>query len=164
MGRNKHSLIVWIVLGTPPLTVTAGAPVMVPEGNAFRVECSVPAAIDYCWLRHPNGTAIPVTVPPPDDGAPPVTGNLFGGGGGGTSDTTHRKRWSRYRYTGEGLSFGQCHVAIDGATTLDTGVWLCALGLHDERREMYGTVNVTVPGKIQRRFHRGRRPFSVTNT
>ncbi|VVC39788.1 Immunoglobulin subtype,Immunoglobulin-like domain,Immunoglobulin-like fold [Cinara cedri] len=124
--------------GIPPLTVTAGQSLMVPKGNAFRVDCSVPSAIDYCWLRHPNGTAISVTVP--DDGRPTHGGS--GGGGGG------RNKGSRYRYTGEGLSFGQCHVAVGEASTSDTGVWTCALGLTDDRREMYGTVNVTVSESV----------------
>lgn len=112
--------------------MTAGQPLMVPKGNTFRVECSVPSAIDYCWLRHPNGTAITVTVP--DDRGPANGGN--------------RNRRNRYRYTGEGLSFGQCHVAVDEASTPDTGAWTCALGLTDDRREMYGTVNVTVSGTV----------------
>lgn len=101
---------------------------MVPEGQAFRVECAVPSEIDYCWLRHPNGTAIPVTVP--DSGEMHTGQNPVGG----------------YRYTGEGLAFGQCHVAVGQASAADTGVWLCALGLRGDRREMYGTVNVTVSG------------------
>jgi len=101
---------------------------MVPKGNTFRVECSVHSEIDYCWLRHPNGTAIPVTVPD------------------GTAAGDRKRSGTRYRYTGEGLSFGQCHVAIVDASTSDTGAWLCALGLRDDRREMYGTVDVTVSG------------------
>jgi hypothetical protein len=99
---------------------------MVSKGNSFRVECSVHAEIDYCWLRHPNGTAVPVTVP---DGA------------------ADRSKGSRYRYTGDGLSFGQCHVTVDEAVVSDTGPWLCALGLRNDRREMYGTVNITVSGE-----------------
>lgn len=114
--------------GLPPVAVTAVEPGMVSKGNSFRVECNVPAEIEYCWLRHPNRTAIPVTVPD----------------GGGAVD---RSKGSRYRYTGDGLSFGQCHVTVDEAVASDTGPWLCALGLRDDRREMYGTVNITVSGK-----------------
>lgn len=102
---------------------------MVPKGNTFHVECSVHSEIDYCWLRHPNGTAIPVTVPDSTAAGDP------------------KRVGTRYRYTGEGLSFGQCHVAISDASTLDTGPWLCALGLRDDRREMYGTMDVMVSGK-----------------
>ncbi|XP_003247204.1 uncharacterized protein LOC100574655 isoform X2 [Acyrthosiphon pisum] len=116
--------------GIPPLTVTTGRSVMVPKGNTFHVECSVHSEIDYCWLRHPNGTAIPVTVPDSTAAGDP------------------KRVGTRYRYTGEGLSFGQCHVAIDDASTLDTGPWLCALGLRDDRREMYGTVDVTVSESV----------------
>ncbi|XP_025200389.1 uncharacterized protein LOC112598207 isoform X3 [Melanaphis sacchari] len=112
--------------GIPPLTVTASKSVMVPKGNTFHVECSVHSEIDYCWLRHPNGTAIPVTVPDR------------------TANDDRNRIGTRYRYTGEGLSFGQCHVAIGDASTSDTGAWLCALGLRDDRREMYGTVDITV--------------------
>lgn len=112
--------------GIPKLTVTSGNSVIVPRGNSFQVECTVPANIDYCWLRHPNGTTVPVTVS--------VDG----------SEGHHHT--SRYQYAGEGLSFGQCLVAVADASTSDTGPWLCALGLRDDRREMYGTVNVTVSG------------------
>lgn len=111
--------------------MTATKPAMVSKGNSFRVECSVPAEIGYCWLRHPNGTAVPVTVPD---------------GGGGAAN---RSKSSRYRYTGDGLSFGQCHVTVDEAVASDTGPWLCALGLRDDRREMYGTVNITVSGEYE---------------
>lgn len=111
---------------TPPLTVISGKPLMVSRGNSFRVECSVQSEIDYCWLRHPNGTTVPVTVP---------------------DSAADRKRKTRYRYAGEGLSFGQCHVMVDEASASDTGTWLCALGLRDDRREVYGKVNVTVSGK-----------------
>lgn len=103
--------------------MTAGKPATVPRGNSFRVECGVPAAIDYCWLRHPNGTPVSVTVP---------------------ADARRNDR--RYRYAGEGLSFGQCHVDVADATADDTGAWLCALGLRNDRREMYGSVDVTVSG------------------
>ncbi|XP_025405352.1 uncharacterized protein LOC112679677 [Sipha flava] len=113
--------------GVPPLAVTVAKPSMVSKGNSFRVECSVHAEIDYCWLRHPNGTAVPVTVP---DGA------------------ADRSKGSRYRYTGDGLSFGQCHVTVDEAVVSDTGPWLCALGLRNDRREMYSTVNITVSGSV----------------
>ncbi|XP_027842158.2 uncharacterized protein LOC114123400 isoform X1 [Aphis gossypii] len=116
--------------GIPPLTVTTSRSVMVPKGNTFHVECSVHSEIDYCWLRHPNGTAIPVTVPDR------------------TTDDFRNRIGTRYRYTGEGLSFGQCHVAIDDASTSDTGAWLCALGLRDDRREMYGTVDITVSESV----------------
>ncbi|XP_025200388.1 uncharacterized protein LOC112598207 isoform X2 [Melanaphis sacchari] len=116
--------------GIPPLTVTASKSVMVPKGNTFHVECSVHSEIDYCWLRHPNGTAIPVTVPDR------------------TANDDRNRIGTRYRYTGEGLSFGQCHVAIGDASTSDTGAWLCALGLRDDRREMYGTVDITVSESV----------------
>lgn len=122
-------MIVLHSAGIPPLTVTTSRSVMVPKGNTFHVECSVHSEIDYCWLRHPNGTAIPVTVPDR------------------TTDDFRNRIGTRYRYTGEGLSFGQCHVAIDDASTSDTGAWLCALGLRDDRREMYGTVDITVSGR-----------------
>lgn len=113
---RKGSSIETVVITVEPLTV--------PTGNAFVVACSVPAELDYCWLRHPNGTAISVTVPPND--------HDHGG---------------RYRYVGEGLSFGQCHVSVSETTVSDTGSWLCALGLRDDRKEVYSWVNVTVTGK-----------------
>lgn len=106
--------------------MTSGNSVIVPRGNSFQVECTVPANIDYCWLRHPNGTTVPVTDV--------------------SVDGSEGHHTNRYRYTGEGLSFGQCLVAVADASTSDTGSWLCALGLRDDRREMYGTVNVTVSG------------------
>ncbi|XP_050546788.1 uncharacterized protein LOC126908602 isoform X2 [Daktulosphaira vitifoliae] len=101
-------------------TVITKEPLTVPRGNAFNVECSVPAELDYCWLRHPNGTAISVTVPPNDHDL------------------------SRYRYVGEGLSFGQCYVSVSETSVFDTGSWLCALGLRGDRKEIYSWVNVTV--------------------
>lgn len=101
---------------------------MVPKGSTFYVECSVHSEIDYCWLRHPNGTAIPVTIPESIAAGDP------------------KRAGTQYQYMGEGLSFGQCHVAIGDASTLDTGPWLCALGLRGDHREMYGTVDVTVSG------------------
>lgn len=107
--------------------MTSGNSVIVPRGNSFQVECTVPADIDYCWLRHPNGTAVPVTV--------------------SANGSEGRLHTSRYRYAGEGLSFGQCLVVVADASTSDTGSWLCALGLRDDRREMYGSVNVTVSGE-----------------
>lgn len=112
----------------PPFVVTTGQPLVVSKGNSFQLECSVPSEIDYCWLRHPNGTAIPVSVPD-------------------STFTTNLKKRSRYGYTGEGLSFGQCHVTIDNSSPADTGTWQCALGLRNDRREMYGTVDVTVFGR-----------------
>lgn len=131
MQHNRNFYLSFFPTNTatniPSLTVTAGSPVMVPKGNSFQVECNVPADINYCWLRHPNGTTVPVTVP----------------SGGSAGHKT-----SRYRYAGEGLSFGQCHVTVTDASTSDTGVWLCALGLRDDRHEMYGMVNVTVSGTI----------------
>lgn len=111
----------------PPFTVTVGKPLMVPKGSSFQVECSVPSEIDYCWLRHPDGTTIPVTVP--DIGM-----------------TDRNRSGDRYRYAGEGLSFGQCNVVVSEASSSDTGDWLCALGLRADRVEMYGTVDVTVSG------------------
>lgn len=121
---NFDFFFLWAVI--PPLTVTSGKPLMVSRGNSFRVECGVPSEIDYCWLRHPNGTTVSVTVP---------------------DSAADRKRKTRYRYAGEGLSFGQCHVTVDEASATDTGTWLCALGLRDDRREVYGQVDVTVSGK-----------------
>lgn len=126
MPRHFYQYIFFVGTGIPVLSVSTGKPVMVPRDGSFRVECSVPAGIDYCWLRHPNGTAVPVTVP-----------------ADGVADCQDR---NRYQYVGEGLPFGQCHVAIADATTSDTGTWLCALGLRNDRREMYGSVDVTVSG------------------
>ncbi|XP_050433825.1 uncharacterized protein LOC126841405 [Adelges cooleyi] len=106
------------------LAVAIKKPLTVPRGNAFTVECAVPAELDYCWLRHPNGTAVPVTAPPND----------------------HDR--GRYRYVGEGLSFGQCYVTVWEASVYDTGSWLCALGLRNDRLEVYGSVNVTVTESV----------------
>lgn len=84
---------------------TFGENVYVVKGDKFTVKCSLNAALKYCWVGSPNGTAYSVSS----------TGN---------SPTT-------LRYTGMGLSLGECGAVIPAAEDTDEGEWKCGMGVYN---------------------------------
>ncbi|XP_029665138.1 uncharacterized protein LOC115236680 isoform X3 [Formica exsecta] len=93
--------------------------VYVKRGDPFTIKCVADAALDYCWLRSPNGTSYSIT------------------------EDTEVKSSITLDYHGNGLSFGECGVEISAAIHSDDGHWSCLMGMTDGG-EQAATVSVTV--------------------
>ena len=55
-----------------------------------------------------------------------------------------------YEYVGDGLELGQCGLKIPIATTLDSGVWTCGMGVDSDSgfsEDIQTSISVLVSGK-----------------
>ncbi|EFN82599.1 hypothetical protein EAI_00891 [Harpegnathos saltator] len=91
--------------------------VHVKRGDPFTIKCAVDFALDYCWLRSPNGTAYSVAQ---------------------DEDVQYA-----LHYKGDGLSYGECGAQISASVDSDDGQWSCFMGVVDGG-EKNATVSVTV--------------------
>ncbi|XP_072761364.1 uncharacterized protein [Anoplolepis gracilipes] len=93
--------------------------VHVKRGDPFTIKCVADSALEYCWLRSPNGTSYSIT-----------------------QDTEVKSSTILY-YEGNGLLFGECGAKILAAMHSDNGSWNCLMGIADGG-EQVAAVSVTV--------------------